>query len=594
MYNIFQIGGQVTDGSFIGRKKILAKFKKTFLDDPLRSNKSIVGLPRTGKTSLIANTFINIPTDIIYIFINLNELSTYEEIWLDICYEISNFFKNKNLEFPEVEECIKSIENQPIIWIKMVRNIKNTFEKIAQNNYKVIIALDEFDNATDLFNGETKKFELFRTIFSDSQYTVSAIIISRRQLHTIEGTTYQSSTFHGIFDHIAFKGFDEEDMADYFQIFSDYGIILTDEQKDDIVYYAGNIPYLLSIIGHYIVETHESNEEINITEIFLNKCKAINDYYRSCIKYLEHDGNLKKIIPFIIGPNVGVTKNDKDELINLGYLQNDGEEFYAISKHFVSFLKANMVNISIWDSISNAEKMIRDLLNRELGNIIKHYQVGGKDINEIEKNVLSNILEITDADIKRYENFMKKNKEIYQKDSTYFEVLSIKDNIKIIKDCWYDIFQPYFNDTTYNEWQYKFNKIVNARNPIAHSHEEYLTDSDKIEIDAYCAEVFEVLKKNMGSIQTEEMSMEEILDYGKKHISTLNYLEPPENLIGKTVSFKIEECLKTVRGIVNEKYRGVIPKNYIKDGEFNNSRNQIIAVKVEKIENGICFLKKLC
>ena len=99
------------------------------------------------------------------------------------------------------------------------------------------------------------------------------------------------------------------------------GIELDDEQKEKIITTREICLYLLSILGHYIIETADEGKDIDIDSIFLNRCKAITDYYRDCRKHLERDGDLKRLIPFVIGPNVGVTKNDRDELINLGYLQ---------------------------------------------------------------------------------------------------------------------------------------------------------------------------------------------------------------------------------------------------------------------------------
>ena len=65
------------------------------------------------------------------------------------------------------------------------------------------------------------------------------------------------------------------------------------------------------------------------------------------------------------------------------------------------------------------------------------------------------------------------------------------DSIKIIKDCWLDIFAKYFNNAKLSEYEYKFQKCIRARNPIAHGHEDYLTALDKNEVDNYCKAILE-------------------------------------------------------------------------------------------------------
>ena len=88
MFNIFQIGGQVMGQSFIGRHNLLKTFRRDYLENHARSLKSIMGLTRTGKSSLIANVFCNIPDGILYIPTNVSEWRTYIELWQDICYKI--------------------------------------------------------------------------------------------------------------------------------------------------------------------------------------------------------------------------------------------------------------------------------------------------------------------------------------------------------------------------------------------------------------------------------------------------------------------------------------------------------------------------
>ncbi len=153
---------------------------------------------------------------------------------------------------------------------------------------------------------------------------------------------------------------------------------MTPKQKERITYYAGNIPYLLSIIGHYILETLEEEKtggKININKIFLDKCNTINSYYNDCIKYLERDGNLKRIVPFIMGPNMGVTKKDRDELFNLGYLREEKGELVAISRYFEDFLSTNMMDVSIWENIINLEKKVKLIVEHEIPSVKKHYEV---------------------------------------------------------------------------------------------------------------------------------------------------------------------------------------------------------------------------
>ena len=593
MDNIFQIGGQVSGDSFIGRADFVNSIRVNFIDSEMRTTKSIVGLTRMGKSSAVINSFINLPDNVIYIYEDLNEWSEYNELWQDICYEVKDQLINLNVQIDPIEDCFDEMECGNLPWIKMSRTVKKIFGFLSDENIKTILVLDEFDNASTLFSEGTKHFELFRTIFSDGKYDVSAITISRRNLYTIEGATYQSSTFHGVLDIVPFKGFDEKDMREYFDVFPRYGINLDETQRGKIVYYAGNAPYLLSILGHYIIEAANAGEDLDVDKIFLDKCKSINDYYRDCIKHLERDDDLKRIIPFVIGPNIGVTQNDKDELFNLGYFREENGELVAISEYFVAFLSANMLQIDIWDNIINLEKKLKQLIERELTRIVSHFSAAGDNINDVFKIVMENTPGIEQGDISRYDSFMLNNKKVFNLDSSYLDVMSMNDTVKIIKECWSDIFSAYFNNDLYSEWEGKFGKCSRARNPIAHGHEDYLTDLDKHEVDTYCKQVFDVLAETIKNITPDDTPYLEVAMANLAAITPalkFNYEKPLDSLLGCTVDMLVLETggvqKINLRGVVGGKYRAVITKNYLTGVDLNEKIGQTVKVELEKINNG--------
>jgi hypothetical protein len=597
MNNIFQIGGKVSGESFIGRKEQVKYLRKVFIENEARTGKAIVGLTRIGKSSLALNVFQDLPDHIIYIYEDLNEWSEYVELWQDICCAIKEYLEKNNKITSSLSDNLKLMEGTSIPWIKLNRTIKKIFEELSNAGIKTILVLDEFDNASVLFDEGTKHFELFRTIFSDAKYDVSAMTISRRNLHTIEGATYQSSTFHGVLDTIPFKGFDDSDMDEYFRVFEHEGIVLTEEQKEEIVYYAGRAPFLLSIIGHYVIDAAEKGEQINITKIFLSKCKAINDYYRDCVQHLTRDGDLKRVIPFVIGPNVGVTQNDRDELINLGYLREEDDKLVAISNYFENFLSANMLQVSIWDNVINLEKRIKLIIEQELANVVDHYQVGGESMVAVQRNILEHVNGITDADIYRYDNFISNNLKIFEIQSVYLDVMSLTDSFKILKDCWEDIFARYFNNDLYSNWNYKFDKCSRARNPIAHGHEEYLSELDKNEVDTYCKQIFDVLAQNHITNETKP-DEKTVLEAASKYVSgnavsEIEYSQPISSLVDSEIEFVVLKRGGTkhnnLSGVVNGEYKGVIPKNYLENVDLDMMVGTTIKCVVERI-NGDNYL----
>ena len=599
MNNIFQIGGEVKGKSFIGRTSLIEYFKKLYLYNSTRTGKAIVGLTRFGKSSFAHAVFNDIPENVIYIYEDLKLMSSYEDLWIDICSNIKDYLDSHNLCNDSLKKDLEIIINGCSIWIRLVRTIGHIFKELANLNIKTILVLDEFDHAASLFSEGTKHFELFREIFSKADYNVSPMTISRSDLNTIEGTTFLSSTFHGVLDSIYFTGFDDIDMEQYYEVFNEIGIHLSVENKKQIEWYAGRSPYLLSILGHYLIESYEQDGEIDIDSVFSNKCKAINDYYRDCICHLEKDDNLKKIIPFIIGPNIGVTKKDKDELINLGFLRETEKELIAISSYFKGFLSLEKFSFSVWEEIKKKKK------SSEMINLVHFYKVFGEDVMSIQRGILQKVPGIIESDIARYEKFKSSSDQAWNSRSSFLDVMSFSDCVKIIKDCWGQIFSKYFNYDKYEVWGEKFNKCAKARNPIAHGHEEYLSSTDKSEIDIYCKQIVE-------TISTSDIVINDTPDYSiiieecKKYLNNnldncidvkLNNYETilDSNVIYSMCITEVKTTTKGNKNIIGlyEDKTFVISKQYIHMFDLSNCISQNVKVKILNFNQGRYFVEPI-
>lgn len=508
MDNIFCIGGQVRGDSFIGRKTEVKSLRNLFVDSGVKTAKSIIGLTRTGKSSFVDNAFLDIPETekILYVNVTLGDFSYYE-MWQDIMWKLKKQLQRKELLDDELKKLLSNFDEEKLKWVKLNHSVKDTFEYLNELEIKVILVLDEFDRASVVFENDTKKYDMLRELLSSPKYNLFAITISRRNLNTIEGTTYQSSTLHGVLDPIYFKGFTSEDIKEYYDVLDNtYNICLSDDQKKEIEYYAGTSPYLLSIFGNKLVERKKAGRPIDISDVFQNDCKLINDYYRDIQRHLERDGDLKRLIPFVIGPNIGVTQNDRDELVNLGYLLLGEDRTIAVSEYFTQFLSINMLNFNTWDAIIGVEKKIKQIIEREMDTLVDFYQVYGESVKDIEREIIQNTPG-AQKNISMYDTFIDSTQKKFFKTCTYFDVMSLSDSLKIVANAWC-VFSKYFKESEYGEWREKFDKCGNARNPVAHGHEEYITDIEKQEIDIYCKEILESINKvsadKLGIILSEE------------------------------------------------------------------------------------------
>ena len=576
MINNFQVGSVVTGKSFIGRKELIKQYRKQILNKSRSSSLSIRGLTRTGKTSFIINVFNKIPEDILYCYVDMKEPTSYYELWVCILDIVHDYLKNRKLIDEEVRDWFEVLGDEKTPWIKFVRTIKKLFSYISDNKIKTIIVLDEFDNASTIFENQTSKWELFRSLVSGADFFITAILISRRNLHEIEGQTFQSSTFKGVFDTRYFTGFNADDLEEYYDVFQKKSVILSEKQKSEIQYYAGNSPYLLSIMGNRIIDRAKNGKELDIADIFKNDCKAINDYYADILTHLTRDGRRNKLISFVLGPNIGITSSDKDELLNLGYLRKDSNKYISISKYFEDYLRNLKLNEPIWEKITTTEKKIKIIIEKERNKLKAVNGINISDKKKLEKEIMLLSNEITDVDIKRYDTFIASNKRDWNVMSTYFDVMSLTDSFNIIMSNW-TVFCKYFNNEMLSSWKPKFKLIGVARNPPAHVHEEYLTEEVKRDVDNYCSDIQKYIAKvyepdteanhselstfsqNFESVTHGTQSIESVNDDNKESIKTTKYNEP-----------HTKKTTKRLQGVILEK---------------NINSNSLLFVKVDGKED---------
>lgn len=531
MKNVFKIGGQVTGESFIGREKFVRELHKTYVEDGTCVARAYVGLTRMGKTSAIKNALYDLPKkNVIYIYEDLGECSEYEDLWRDIAGKIRTHLEMIGRIPDRYLDGFLIMESKELKWPELRQSIKGIFSYIARLNIRTVLVLDEFDNAKKLFDKRTERFELFRTIVSDAAYKVSAITISRRPLKIIEEGVDASSTFHGVFDSRPFRGFDDHDMAEYFAVIEDScGIQLSDDQKQRIIYYAGNAPYLLSIIGKNIIDTFEVKKSIDIDDVFSSKCAQINEYYRDCLRRIENDGEKERILPFILGPNIGVRQADKDELFNIGYLREVDNHFVVISDYFTESIHGSLEMSPLWDNVIGAEKKFKSLIKRELGKVASHYEITDVPPENVVREVILKSSRIDSSHAKTYDSYIKNAFSQFGRQEDCLSVMSIADSVAIVKECWEDVFSAYFDNDPLDKWEYRFTAITRARNPVAHGHEDYLTPIDQKEIDAYCDKISEAIAKNIKHIESKPYVIAKSAPAGNKSDTD----EPKENVIRK-------------------------------------------------------------
>lgn len=506
MDNPFIVGAEVVGESFIGRKEQLKQFNSLLYKNDNKSGSiSLTGIPRIGKSSLIRNVAqLNNNSSIITVKTVISKFSDFNEFWTDVLSLVrdelefveDNYFKEINA----IDIAINAAINDTL---NFRRKVEKAF-KVLSKKLKVVIVIDEFDFAENVFGCDSSNFQFFRELISSADYKMTFLTISRRSLIHIETKTFGGSTLDGVFKKISLQGFSNEDLSEYFNKFDSLQIKLTDDIKKKILYYAGRSPYLLSTIGQEIVSRASAND----IESVLSACnQQFLDYFKRIVELLKDEDFYNKLLQIYIGPRYNIKQYDINELVSRGYISNEIKGFYdlvddnldefkyeTISEYFVEYL----MDISqpeigeIWPILSEAEKKLRSVIEIELFSMF-----GGRWKDELEKvniEYKKNNRPFIDFDKVNRTLVVNKNKYKERASDNILTTVGIMELKNILQHYW-TTFSPYFNNDQFSKWSNRFYSLHKARNPLAHNTVEFLTEEEIMETELYCREIISCIAK---------------------------------------------------------------------------------------------------
>lgn len=497
--NPFQTGNVITGRGYIGRTEMFQELQNTiFYDNKKHSGMIISGLPRMGKTSLVKKC-LSAKDELIYknictCYITLSTLDNFASFLLEIIVSIRDEMEEYKLWNTGLERFYKKIETEEDVY-KINRYMKKIFMYLNENlNIKCIIAIDEFDSADRVFEKNSSFFQIFRDYATLPEYNITFIVIARKDMGQIENTLPIGSNVRGVFTERTLKGFTQKETDLYFQLIEECGVSLEQGQKEQILYYAGCSPLLLSYIGHEILSTGEdiAAADIDITEIYRIHQKDFFDYYKQLISFMKIESKYSSIVQILIGPVYNVTKNKIEELQTCGYTYLNHDEkvleplthtslkYRTLSMHFLEYIRIEAENdmelysneLHVWKCLIDTEKALRKIIRQEMEKKYKHGW----------KNRIRNCINEKQAD-----DYLANSRRDFgiEFSQDELDVVSIKYLSKIITIEW-EVFEEKFNPP-YNirELNLDLSELNKARNPLAHGV-ECLSSEDKLKVDQIC------------------------------------------------------------------------------------------------------------
>lgn len=512
--NIFITGGEVYGESMIGYKEQIGSLKR-MINQKLNTTGGIYvyGLYRMGKTSLIKHIMPLICEENckqIVVYINLNEFNTncqncYGDFLEGIILEIEDVLETiEDSALERVHNKISAFYQDDKASMKYRQSFSKIFRYIKKAEISVLLVVDEFDAAKDVFHSKAD-FELLRELTASKDYSVCLVTVSRQELSLIENENPNNSSFKGVMYPFAIKGFNDEDITAFCDVLrQDYDLVLSENDLTMIKSYCGLSPYLWSCIGYELAECQLLGRECQLEEILHSTAilSKIGGFHDSIFKCLEHDKDRKgvsfadKLVSAIIGPSFLASEEDIKLLTSMNYLIDTGSEYLAFSQSFKKYLMETTYNNDILNNFDTLEKKMKVLLESEKDNIFIAASAAQQSDDDNWYEVLSDTwgkIESKTFNNASYCAQIHSTRRRFHKNETVLNVMSLEDVMRIVRNYW-TIFTSKFNNDTLDKWEVKLKECGIARNPIHHgSVKRIYTIEEQNRINSYCLEIIKQL-----------------------------------------------------------------------------------------------------
>ena len=493
MSSVFATGIKAAGREIIGREDVVSRAVKYLYDDT--KNVSLVGLPISGKSSIAYEVFRRIENrpgfdggHVLLLKTNLAEHESFEEYWRHCIKELYGLAAAAGVKHRVLDREYNFFLPSPAPgYTEVMQHAKAFMHCLKQNGLKTLILVDEFDAAVALFRGERYYYEFFREMGSSGEVFVRMLVVSRQQIKRVETNAYGNSTLFAIFEELAVHEFSDSEIEQFYSILEKHAGPVSTEARQKIYQTAGRFPILLSLLGDRIIDESSDDRQADIDAIIAKERNRITQIFEAVFKQLQNDRNAASIIQAVIGPRYTLTRSDIQTLSEaMGYIFHEAEgRWTIISRDFMMYLRNQKLNVPIWPQLSDAQAALVKLVR---GKMMQFFNVRQDELDDalISAGLIPNA--------KMYENFIKRNKELYNVDSDILDVVSLEVLSEIMGQYWKDIFSICFEGKSYEGyWRDSFEKLKYARDPVAHAHNDYLTKRDIEEVNAVCLEITECL-----------------------------------------------------------------------------------------------------
>lgn len=492
------VGHPVYGDAHVGRAEELRIVRERVLEQPVAGATAIIGPPRIGKSSLAYHLFMRPEARQAYprllpVWMNVRTQGGITKVLRRLVDEVWELLDEAAPECAGDRRLVRArdrvlAEGAP--WLEVQLETQEFLRLVRRRDWRVVLVLDEFDAAREVFRAEPGTFQALREMAYNLDWNIGLVTTSRRELRDIvDMADPDESTFAGIFRSVFLTCFEDDELVQLAARAAE-----APGPVDRLAELTGGHPYLASVLLDRVCSAGVPGGSLKVAiDRHATPLPAeFQYYYRDLEDLLRTDGRLRAILEVVLGPQLEVTPEDAQILLQQGLLVVRGDTYRAFSEDFQHYLTVIGRSLGHWDNWMAVEQRVRDLV--ESGFIARYGEdwEGGlrKARGPKVAPLLDRCAELRDRELRTYGD----RASVRLLDFTY-----PRDLYDLMASHW-DVFGKLLGrDKAY--WEVRFALLAKVRNPMVHNRMGVVTPLEQSMFRTYCDELMAVLDRIDGGVQ---------------------------------------------------------------------------------------------
>lgn len=477
-------GTTVTNGRFVGREEELRQIDSRLFGPDGYGSLALVGLPRIGKTSLVAEAVRRAQPRLeglraVVVRLDVGAYGSIEELFRTLLEDIVEELRARSWSTERIESASsRALGDEELVF----QRLRNFFRAIRQEGLRAVCVLDEFDAGRYLFSGAPQCFHWLREMCSNPEFKAAFVLVSKRRLQDVARLAgHQSDYWANVLMAMTLRSF----TSDEFNLFRNKlvasGVVAKDETNLEVAAVCGEHPYLLDAYAYHAWQGHSERRALTLGWFRTTMRAVVRDYYQQVVTILEDARTLGKFVQVIVGPQWNVTPDDVDAMVDYGVLHSESNgRLRSFSAGFDEYVRFVEGSVEIWPLWRDTERALRDGLEHALT------QRFGERWDQEIKNARPKLCGLVEA----CEGLMAREQARFgtRAASSLLAYTYPMDLFNIMAADWRALGEPLLGPDKQG-WSIKFGVLAKVRTPLAHNREEAVDQGERLQAEGICREI---------------------------------------------------------------------------------------------------------